>query len=46
MGMAANETAQVARPQVMLAGLKGRAHTEVALVALGFFESLVMAAHR
>jgi hypothetical protein len=29
----------------MLAWLKRRAHTEVALVALGFFEALVMAAH-
>jgi hypothetical protein len=45
MRVTANETAQVTGPKIMLAGLKRRAHTEGALVALGFFESLVVAAH-
>ena len=45
MRVAPDKAAQVAGPQVVLAGLRGWAHTKAALVALRFFQALVVAAH-
>jgi hypothetical protein len=45
MGVSANETAKIPRPEVKLARLRWRLHAKVTLVTFTFFQGLVMAAH-
>jgi hypothetical protein len=45
MGVAANETAKIPRPEVKLTELRRRLHAKVTFVTFTFFQGLVMAAH-